>query len=81
MKQWNPDKKIAIEIQQCIDPAKGYEVWDVRDKDRSKCIERDADDEDIQYILMPDQYKKFQEGKGRFIVPAQILSNLFQYMY
>jgi len=81
MATYNPDKKIRIEIKQCINPAYGYEVWDVRDKDRSKCIERDADEQDIEYILMPDQYKQFREGKYNFTVPAQILTNLFQFLY
>lgn len=80
MKQWNPDKKIKIEIKQNIDPARNYEVWDVRDKDKCRCIERDADEDDIQYTLYPDQYKKFKEGKFNFIVTAQTLSNIFQYL-
>lgn len=81
MSQFQPSKKIKIEIRQCIDPAKDYEVWDIRDKDRSKCIERNADEQDIEYILTPSQYAEFKKGKGVILVNADLLLNCFSYMY
>lgn len=81
MANYNPNRKIKIEIKQCIDPAFDYEVWDVRNKDRSRCIERNADEDDIQYILTPDQYAKFRDGKYNFLVEASVLTNLFSYLY
>lgn len=81
MLQFQPSKKIKIEIRQCIDPAKDYEVWDIRDKDRSRCIERNADEQDIEYILTPSQYAEFKKGKGVTLVNADLLLNCFSYMY
>lgn len=79
MKAYNPDKKVKIEIRQSTIPGIDYEVWEA--KDGGKCIERDADEQDIEYILMPDQYNKFKTGKYIFTVPANILTNLFSYLY
>lgn len=81
MSQYSPNKKIKIEIRQCIDPAKGYEVWDIRDKDRSRCIERNAEEQDIEYILTPSQYIEFKKGKGIILISAHLLLNCFSYMY
>lgn len=81
MAVYNPNKKIKIEIRQAFDPAKGYEVWDIRDKDRSRCIERNAEEQDIEYILTPSQYEQFKTGKGVILVNAVLLSNCFDYLY
>jgi len=79
MKQYNPHKKVKIEILQSIDPAKTYEIWE--QKEGGKCIDRDADEQDIEYILMPDQYQQFLKGKYIFTVSANVLTNLFSYLY
>ncbi len=81
MSVYNPNKKIKIEIRQHVDPAKDYEVWDIRDKDKSRCIERNAEEQDIEYILTPSQYEAFKTGKGVILVNAHLLLNCFSYMY
>jgi hypothetical protein len=77
MQNYNQNKKIKIEIRQCVSPALGYEIWE--NKEGGKCIERDADENDIEYILMPEQYQKFLQGKFNFIVYQNVLTNLFSY--
>ena len=79
MRTYNPDKKIKIQINQSTVPGIDYEIWEA--KEGGKCIERDADEQDIEYILMPDQYAKFKEGKYIFPVPVNVLTNLFSYFY
>jgi len=79
MATYNPHKKIRIEIRQCVSPAMDYEVWEA--KEGGKCIERNADLSDIEYILMPEQFKSFQNGKYVFTVTANVLTILFSYLY
>ena len=79
MATYNPGKKIRIEIRQCVNPAMDYEVWEA--KEGGKCIERNADLSDIEYILMPDQFQNFLKGKYLFTVTANVLTNLFSYLY
>lgn len=80
MATYNPTKKVLIEIRQSLNPAVDYEVWEA--KPGGKCIEKDADDGDIQYILMPDQFRKFkEEDKYIFSVPCNVLTNLFSYFH
>jgi len=81
MPSFNPNKRILIEIRQCIDPAKDYEVWDIRDKDKSRCIERNASEVDVMDILDKEQYFSFRNGQFKFSVPASLLSNQFSYLY
>ena len=81
MPEYQPNKKIKIEIRQHVDAAKDYEIWDIRDKDRSRCIERNAEEQDIEYILTPNQYAEFKKGKGVILVSAHLLLNCFSYMY
>lgn len=81
MKQFQPSKKIKIEIRQCVHPANDYEVWDIRDKDRSRCIERNASEDQIESILTDSQYTEFKKGKGVILVNAELLLNCFSYMY
>lgn len=75
---YNPNKKIKIEIRQCVSPAHSYEIWDVN---KNRCIDRDADEEDIEYVLDPKDYERFKAGKFTFVVSAIVLGNLFQYLY
>lgn len=79
MSSYNQYKKVRIEIRQAINPAIDYEVWEA--KDGGHCIERNADESDIEYILMPDQYQQFLKGKYTFTVTANVLTNLFSYLY
>lgn len=81
MKQFQPNKKIKIEIRQCVNPANDYEVWDIRDKDRSRCIARNASEDQIESILTDSQYTEFKKGKGVILVNAELLLNCFSYMY
>lgn len=78
---FQPSKKIKIEIRQCVNPAHDYEVWDIRDKDKSRCIERNASEQSIANILTDSQYTEFQKGKGVILVSAVKLLNQFGYMY
>lgn len=78
MATYNGDKKIKIVIFQSVDPAYDYQIWEA--KEGGKCIERNADEEDIQYILNPDQYEKFKQGKFSFPVRQHPLTNLFSYL-
>lgn len=81
MSQYNPNKKIKIEIRQCTDPAYDYEVWDIRDKDRSKCISRNATETDISDILTQSQYDQFKTGGNVILVRSLLLVNHFSYFY
>jgi hypothetical protein len=81
MTTFHPNKKIKIEIRQCINPAFDYEVWDIRDKDRSRCIDRNASEQSIANILTDSQYTEFKSGKGIILVNAVKLLNQFSYMY
>jgi len=81
MAVYNPTRKIKIEIRQCIDPAYDYEVWDIRDKDRSRCIARNASEDQVERILTTSQYNEFKTGKGVILVNADLLINVFSYMY
>ena len=78
---YNPNKKIKIEIRQCVNPAFDYEVWDIRDKDKSKCISRNATEDNIVTILTPSQYEKFKEGGHVIEVRSLLLVNTFSYFY
>jgi hypothetical protein len=75
---YNPNKKIKIEIRQCVLPTHSYEIWDVN---KSRCIDRDADECQIEYLLESKDYDRFKSGKFIFVVSAIILSNSFQYLY
>jgi hypothetical protein len=77
MSNYNPNKKIKIEIKQCINPAYDYEVWDIRDKDRSKCISRNATEQNISDILTPSQYEQFKAG-GHVILVRSLY--IFSYL-
>lgn len=83
MKQsiYQPSKKIKIEIRQNTNPAFDYQIWDIRDKDRSHCIARDASEDKVQRILTDSQYTEFKKGKGIILVNADLLLNQFSYMY
>lgn len=81
MAAYNPNKKIAIEIQQHISPTRGYSVWDVRDADKSRNIIRDTDENGIFAILDSTQYLQFQGGRYKFTVTANTLCNQFGYLY
>ena len=81
MPAYNPNKKIKIEIKQCINPAYDYEVWDIRDKDRSKCISRNATEQNISDILTPSQYEQFKAGEHVILVRSLYLVNAFSYFY
>lgn len=81
MSSYNPNKKIKIEIRQCVNPANDYEVWDIRDKDRSRCIERNASEDQIESILTDSQYAEFKKGKGIVLVNTNLLMNAFGFMY
>ena len=78
---YNPNKNIKIEIRQSGNVALDYEIWDIGDKDRSKCICRNAQEEDIEYILTPGQYAEFKNGKYVILVNANLLTNCFSYLY
>jgi len=79
MSSYNPNKRVKIEIRAAVNPANDYEVWEA--KEGGHCIERNADESDIEYILMPDQYQQFLKGKYTFTVTANVLTNLFSYLY
>ena len=81
MSVWNPNKKIKIEIRQCFNPAYDYEVWDIRDKDRSNCIERNASEDDIAFILTDSQYTEFKKGKSVILINAGLLADRFNFLY
>ena len=75
---YNPNKKIKIEIRQNVSPALGYAIWDVN---KNRCIDRDADECQIEYLLESKDYDRFKSGKFIFVVSAIVLSNSFQYLY
>jgi hypothetical protein len=81
MSVYNPNKKIKIEIRQCINPTYEYEVWDIRDKDRSKCISRNATETNISDILTQSQYDQFKKGDHVILVRSSLLVNTFSYFY
>lgn len=77
--KYESDKKIKIEIHAPTHPANGYAIWE--DKEGGKCIERNAEESDIEYILYPDQYQQFLGGKYKFSVSVNLLTNAFSYLY
>lgn len=81
MNTYNPNKKIKVEIRQVENAALGYEIYDVRDKDRSRLIKRDIDDNDVSEILTAEAYAQFQAGKSTFLVRSLLLVNRFYYFY
>ncbi len=81
MSIYNPNKKIKIEIRQSVNPAYDYDVWDIRDKDRSKCISRNATETDISDILTQSQYDQFRAGGRVILVRSHLLVSAFNYFY
>ena len=81
MSIYNPNKKIKIEIRQCVNPAYDYEVWDIRDKDKSKCISRNATEDNISNILTQSQYDQFKAGGHVILVRSHLLVSQFSYFY
>lgn len=81
MAAYNPNKKIKIEIRAHVDPTLDYEVWDIRDADKSKCISRKATEDDIMNVLSPGQYAEFKDGKFIALVRSHLLVDSFSYFY
>lgn len=77
MRQYNPNKKIKVEIIQINMPAEGYEIWEYG----KHCITRKASEDDVFDMLSESEYRQFQNGKYIFTVYATQLSDKFSFIY
>jgi hypothetical protein len=76
MRQYNPNKKIKVEIIQINMPAEGYEIWDGK-----QCITRKASEDDVFDMLSESEYRQFQNGRYIFTVSATQLLDKFSFLY
>lgn len=81
MRQYNPDKKIHIEIHlNCPSMTKGYTVWHMVGGERERAISRNADGKDFDW-MNDQQIKIFENGGYKFTMTAADASEYFNYLY